>query len=94
MFTKGKRVVKERKVEITNPYNDQVFQTLGMSDGQDVNDAIATAHKGFEILRRMPAGDRAHILEKTSDIIKKRKHDKTSQFFLYYNQFFHTYYML
>lgn len=75
MFTKGKRVVKERKVEVTNPYNDQVFQTLGMSDGKDVSDAIATAHKGFEILRRMPAGDRAHILEKTSDIIKKRKDD-------------------
>ena len=75
MFTKGKRVAKDKKVEVINPYNDQVFQTLGMSDGRDVEAAIATAHKGFEILKRMPAGERAHVLEKASNIIKQRRED-------------------
>ncbi|MCK4941668.1 aldehyde dehydrogenase family protein, partial [candidate division WOR-3 bacterium] len=75
MFTKGKRVTKDKKVEVINPYNDEVVQALGMSEGKDVEDAITTAHKGFKILKRMPAGDRAQILEKTSDIIKKRKDD-------------------
>ena len=75
MFTKGKRVAKDKKVEVVNPYNDQVFQTLGMSDGKDVEAATATAHRGFEILKRMPAGERARILEKASIIIKERQED-------------------
>ena len=75
MFTEGKRVAKDKKVEVVNPYNDQVFQTLGMSDGKDVEAATATAHRGFEILKRMPAGERARILEKASIIIKERQED-------------------
>jgi acyl-CoA reductase-like NAD-dependent aldehyde dehydrogenase len=75
MFTKGKRVAKDKKVEVINPYNDQVFQTLGNSDGKDVESAIATAHRGFEILKRMPAGERARILEKASNILKERRED-------------------
>lgn len=75
MFTKGKRVTKDKKVEVINPYNDKVVQSLGMSEGKDVEDAITTAHKGFKILKRMPAGERTQILERTSDIIKKRKDD-------------------
>lgn len=75
MFTEGKRVTKDEKVEVLNPYNDKIAQTLGMSDGKDVEAAISTAHRGFEILKNMPAGDRAHILEKASGIIKERKED-------------------
>jgi acyl-CoA reductase-like NAD-dependent aldehyde dehydrogenase len=73
MFIKGKRVTKDKKVEVINPFDDQVFQTLGMSDGKDVEAAIASAHRGFQILKAMPAGERAHVLENTSQIIKERR---------------------
>jgi glyceraldehyde-3-phosphate dehydrogenase (NADP+) len=75
MFIKGKRVLRDKKIEVINPYNDQVVDTLGMSENDDVNEAAAIAQKGFEILKRMPAGERSRILEKTAQIILSRKDD-------------------
>jgi glyceraldehyde-3-phosphate dehydrogenase (NADP+) len=75
MFIKGKRVLRDKKIEVINPYNDQVVDTLGMSENDDVNEAAAIAQKGFGILKRMPAGERSRILEKTAQIILSRKDD-------------------
>jgi glyceraldehyde-3-phosphate dehydrogenase (NADP+) len=75
MFIKGKRVLRHKKIEVINPYNDQVVDTLGMSENDDVNEAAAIAQKGFGILKRMPAGERSRILEKTAQIILSRKDD-------------------
>ena len=75
MFIKGKRVLRDKKIEVINPYNNQVVDALGMSENEDVREAIAIAQKGFEILKRMPAGDRSRILEKTAQIIISRKED-------------------
>ncbi len=75
MLVKGKRINKDRKVEVINPYNDKVINTLGMSDVEDVNEAITIAQKGFHILKNMAAGQRARILEKASGLIHERKED-------------------
>jgi len=73
VFLKGKRVVRDRKIEVLNPYDDNVVDTLGMSEASDVDDAIGVAEKGFKILKEMPAGQRAGILEKTAELIRKQK---------------------
>jgi acyl-CoA reductase-like NAD-dependent aldehyde dehydrogenase len=78
MFIKGKKIVRDKKIEVINPYNDQVVETLGKSESTDVNEALAVAQNGFNILKRMPAGERSRILEKTSQIIVSRK-DKFSR---------------
>ncbi len=75
MFIKGKRISRDKKVEVINPFNDQVIETLGMSESADVNEAVAIAQKGFDILKKMPAGERSKILEKTAHIITSRKDD-------------------
>jgi glyceraldehyde-3-phosphate dehydrogenase (NADP+) len=73
MLLKGKRIVRNKKVEVVNPYNDQVIDTLGMSDANDVSEAINIAERGFPILKEMPAGQRADILERTAATLKLRK---------------------
>lgn len=73
MFIKGKRIVRDKTIEVINPYNDQVVETLGRSESTDVKEALAVARNGFDILKRMPAGERSRILEKTSQIIVSRK---------------------
>ena len=78
MFIKGKKVVRDKTIEVINPYNDQVVETLGKSESTDVNEALAVAQNGFKTLKRMPAGERSRILEKTSQIIVSRK-DKFSR---------------
>lgn len=73
MLVNGKRIRRDKKVEVINPYNDQVIDTLGMSDTNDVEEAITIAERGFDILKEMPAGQRAMILENASAIIQQRK---------------------
>lgn len=73
MFIKGKRVVREKKIDVINPYNDEVIETLGRSESSDVVEAVDVAQKGFQILKNMPAGERSRILEKTAQIIISRR---------------------
>jgi glyceraldehyde-3-phosphate dehydrogenase (NADP+) len=75
MFLLGKRIKKDTVVEVTNPYNNQVVEKLGMSDSNDVANALEIAQKGFTVLKNMPAGERAAILERTSAVIKERRED-------------------
>ena len=73
MFINGKRVVRDKTIEVINPYNDQVVDTLGMTEDADVKETIVLAQQGFQKLKNMPAGDRAKILEKTAQIMVCRK---------------------
>jgi len=75
MFIKGKRVVREKKLDVINPYNDEVIETLGRSENSDVAEALEAAQKGFQILKNIPAGERSKILEKTAQIISSRRED-------------------
>lgn len=75
MFLLGERVAKSKTVEVINPYNNQVVEKVGLSDEKDITTAIKIAKKGFKILKEMPAGERAKILEKTAEIIKNKKED-------------------
>lgn len=75
MLIRGKRIGKEKKVDVINPYNDEVIDTLGMSDINDVSEAITIAGQGFQIMKDMPAGQRARILQTTSDLIQQRNEE-------------------
>lgn len=75
MYLLGERIKKGKTVDIINPYNNQVVETLGLSDENDITKALGIARTGFKILKNMPAGERAKILERTAEIIKTRKED-------------------
>lgn len=73
MFIQGKRVIKDKTVKVLNPYNNKLVEEIGMSDDKDVALAIEFAQKGFKILKQMPVGERAKILEKTAKLISDKK---------------------
>ncbi|MEO0136736.1 MAG: aldehyde dehydrogenase family protein [candidate division WOR-3 bacterium] len=75
MFIKGKRVIKEKKIAVLNPYNNQVIEEVGLSTEKDVAEAIEIAQEGYRILKNMPAGERARILEKAAQIIAEKRED-------------------
>jgi len=75
MYLLGKRIKKDKVVEVINPYNNQVVDTLGRSDATDVTKALEIAETGSTLLKNMPAGKRAAILEQTSTIIRERRED-------------------
>jgi len=75
MFFNGKRIKKIKTITVKNPYNKSVIETLGQSDAGDITKAIDAARIGFSILKNLPAGKRADILEQCSRIIHNKKED-------------------
>lgn len=75
MFIRGERVARNRMVEVVNPYNNKVVATLGRSEIEDVKEAIAVARQGSGLMKRMPAGERAAVLEKTAQDVLSRKEE-------------------
>jgi glyceraldehyde-3-phosphate dehydrogenase (NADP+) len=75
MFILGERIKKAKTIQVKNPYNNQLVETLALGDEPDIGRAIEIAKQGFSILKNLPAGERAKILERTAEIIEKRKDD-------------------
>ncbi|OGC42040.1 hypothetical protein A2Y85_07790, partial [candidate division WOR-3 bacterium RBG_13_43_14] len=75
MYYLGKRVTKKKLISVKNPYDDKIVENLGQTDTEDIAAIIATALKGFQILKALPAGERSRILENTANIISEKKED-------------------
>jgi glyceraldehyde-3-phosphate dehydrogenase (NADP+) len=75
MYLLGKRVTNQRTLTVTNPYNDQIVDTISQSEEKDIQRAIDIAHKGFRVLKKMAAGERAAILERTAHVIEEKRDD-------------------
>lgn len=75
MFLRGQRIEKKVTVSIKNPYNHHIVETIAQSDENDIAHAIESAQNGFSLLRKMPAGERATILQRTAQIMQDKKED-------------------
>ena len=75
MFIRGKRAIRDKKIGVYNPYNNQLVEEIGLSTENDVIEAIQIAQEGFKILKNMPAGERAKILERTAKIISDKREE-------------------
>ncbi|MBI3466511.1 MAG: aldehyde dehydrogenase family protein [Planctomycetes bacterium] len=72
MFIRGQWIDKPQKIEVRNPYDRSVIDTVPRADAKDVDQALAGAVEGAEIMRKLPAYDRAKILRKTADLMTQR----------------------
>ena len=73
MFLLGKWIEKSETIEVKNPYDGSVVDTVPKGDAGDVDAAIAGAVEGAEIMRRMPAYDRSQILRKAAQLMHERE---------------------
>ncbi len=72
MLLNGEWVDRNKKIEVTDPYDNSIIDTVPSGDEKDVELALAAAVRGFEITKRMTVYERAQILYKTAQIIKDR----------------------
>ena len=75
MFISGEWKDSSRKIEVLNPYDQSVVDTVPSGTASDVDEALAGAVEGARIMRKMPAYDRAGILRKTADLMVERGED-------------------
>ena len=72
MLLNGEWVDREKKIEVLDPYDNTVIDTVPAGDEKDVEIALDAATRGFEITKRMTVYERAQILFKTAGIIEER----------------------
>ena len=68
-------VDKDDKIEVRNPFDGSVVDTVPRGDAEDVKEAIDTAVRGAGIMASMPAYERYQILHKAAEIMEQRLED-------------------
>ncbi len=66
---------KNEKIDVRNPYNNDLIDTVPSGDVADVEAAFQAAEEGFEINRALPVHERISILYRTAEILKERQED-------------------
>ena len=75
MLINGKWLPGKEKINITNPYNDEVIGTVPKATKKDVDNAIMSAQQAFKVISTMDAYKRSEILENTSTLLQKHRED-------------------
>lgn len=72
MLINGEWIDMEEKIEVINPYNNEVLTTVPKGGAEAVDAAISAAVEGFKEMKKLSSGQRAEILRKTSDIVTSK----------------------
>ncbi|RKX24533.1 MAG: aldehyde dehydrogenase [Candidatus Zixiibacteriota bacterium] len=72
MLLNGQWVDRDDKIDVIDPFDNSVIDTVPSANNADVETALSAAVKGFEISKRMSVYDRAQILYKAAQIISSR----------------------
>ncbi|MEX0704445.1 MAG: aldehyde dehydrogenase family protein [Planctomycetales bacterium] len=66
---------KPKRIDVANPFDGSVIDTVPLGSADDVDRALKTLVRGAEIMRKMPAFDRARILRRASEIMTARREE-------------------
>src|SRR3954452_2715588 len=72
MYLAGQWVERAEKIEVFNPFDGTVVDTVPKATVKDVDLALATAVEGAKAMRKIPGYDRSLILKKAADLIEQR----------------------
>ncbi len=65
-------VDKDERIDVHNPYDGSVVDTVPRAEASDIERALATAVRGAEIMRKLTGYERYKILHKAADLISER----------------------
>ena len=67
MFVGGEWKETSNVIEVINPFDQSVVDTVPAAESSDVDEALAGAVEGAKIMAKIPAYDRAQMLRKTAE---------------------------
>ncbi len=73
MFLDSEWVDRDKKIDVTDPFDGSLIDTIPSASEEDAKLAIDAAEKGFETAKKMTVYDRAQVLYKTAEIISGRQ---------------------
>lgn len=75
MLIAGQWIDKNEKIDVRDPFDNSLIDTVPRGTQEDLENAIKSAQKGFEISKKLPVHKRMEILEKTAAYIKDNLDD-------------------
>ena len=71
----GKWIDKSKKIEVLNPQDEKVIDTVPASELSDVEEAYKSAEKGAKIMRKLSTYERYKVLKKTAELLDAKLED-------------------
>ena len=75
IFLAGSWVDKPKKMEVRNPFDNSVIDTVPKADAGDLEKALAFAERGAKVMAKLPSYERWKILRKAADMMAARNED-------------------
>jgi acyl-CoA reductase-like NAD-dependent aldehyde dehydrogenase len=75
IFLAGKWVEKPQKIEVRNPYDNSVIDTVPKADKNDVERALSFAEQGAKVIAKLSGYERWRILRKAADLMAARNEE-------------------
>ncbi len=75
MLIGEKWIDKAETIEVRNPFNGELIDTVPSGDKKDVDSAFKAAEEGLKVNRNLPVHQRVAILYKTAEIIRGRQQE-------------------
>ena len=75
IFLAGKWVDKTKKIEVKNPFDDSVLDTVPRAGADDLEKALAFAEGGAKVMAKLSSYDRWKILRKAADLMAARNEE-------------------
>lgn len=72
MFFAGEWQDKAERINVVNPFNGDVVDTVPRGSAADVDGALKTLEDGAKLMRKMPSADRCRILRTAVERIRQR----------------------
>ncbi|MFQ5520822.1 MAG: aldehyde dehydrogenase family protein, partial [Candidatus Methylomirabilia bacterium] len=75
MYVAGQWIDKPQKIEVLNPYDNSVIDTVPRADLGDVDRALASAERGAKEMARLSGHERWKILTKAAQLFESRREE-------------------
>jgi acyl-CoA reductase-like NAD-dependent aldehyde dehydrogenase len=75
MYVAGQWVDKPETIEVRNPYDNSVIDTVPRADAGDIERALQSAERGARVMARLSGLERYKILMKAAELMAKRQEE-------------------
>ncbi len=75
MYIGGEWVDRDAKIDVVNPYDNEVIDTVPRGSIEDVDAAVASAERGAAAMAKLSGYQRSEILRRAADLMVERAED-------------------
>src|ERR1043166_7043401 len=75
IFVAGNWIEKTKKIEVRNPFDDSVIDTVPKADAADLEKALEFAARGAKAMAKLTSYERWKILRKAADLMAERNQE-------------------